>query len=58
MFFVFVDTQAFRSEAFAFDTSAALVALRNAVKDGRITVLMTTITDREIKRLLEAEAFT
>jgi hypothetical protein len=58
MFFVFVDTQAFRSEAFAFDTSTALVALRNAVDDGRITVLMTTITEREIKRLLGNEVST
>lgn len=55
MFFVFVDTQAFRNEAFAFATSAALVALRNAVNDGRITVLLTSITEREVKRLLASE---
>jgi len=55
MFFVFVDTQAFRNEAFAFTGSPALVALRNAVNDGRVTVLLTSITEREIKRLLANE---
>lgn len=55
MFFVFIDTQAFRKNAFAFETSAALVALRNAVEERRITVLMTTITEREISRQLASE---
>ena len=45
MFYIFVDTQVFRGQAFAFATNSALVALTNAVKDGRVTVLLTTIVD-------------
>jgi hypothetical protein len=55
MFYIFADTQAFRGEAFGFETSKALLALANAVKDGRVTVLLTTITEREIQRRLTTE---
>lgn len=49
MFYVFVDTQAFERDNFAFDRSTGLVALANAVADGNVTVLLTDVTEREIR---------
>lgn len=49
MFYIFVDTQAFERAAFGFNHATSLVALVNAVADGHVTVLMTEVTDREVK---------
>ena len=49
MFYIFIDTQAVEREAFGFNDSAGLLALANAVVDGHVTVLLTDVTDREIK---------
>lgn len=49
MFYIFVDTQAIEREAFGFEDSTGLSALANAVTDGHVTVLLTEITDREVK---------
>jgi hypothetical protein len=49
VFYIFVDTQAVQRHAFGFRNAVALVALENAVTDGHVTVLLTDVTDREVK---------
>jgi hypothetical protein len=49
VFNVFIDTQAVHQQAFGFRESVGLLALANAVNDRRVRVLLTEVTDREIK---------
>jgi PIN domain len=52
MTYVFVDTGAFERENYSFEHSAGLLGLVQAVKNQTVKVLLTDVTDREVKRRL------